>query len=156
MTKNHSIATKTIISIAAATAAQRNVQDKANAIFDLADDASASFAVKLAELGIATRADAKPFAMTWAAKKYHARIEQGQRGDKLPRDSAAEKAMQRVLAAIYGSDNPFAGGKRSNDESVALPRGLVKKLKGEIVAAGCTKAQFTALLKALREEITFS
>lgn len=140
----------------AAAAAQALVQSKANAVFDAADNASASFATKLAELGLDSRAAAKPFAIKWAAAKYHAKVESGQRGDKLPRDSAAEKAMHRVLAVCFGSDNPFARGGRSNAQDVALPRGLLGKVREQIVAAGCTKAQFNVLLKALREEITFS
>lgn len=146
----------TVISNAAALAAERAVQVKADAIFELADAASTSFAVQLAGLGLDSRALAKPFAMRWAAKKYHAKIESGQRGDKLPRDSAADKAMHRVLNVCFEVKNPFAGAGKQSNEDVALPRGLVKKIKAEIIGAGCDKKQFNALLKALREEITFA
>ena len=71
------------------------------AVFTDADNQSASFATRLMEYGIASRAMAKPFAMEWAAKKYGVSITQGLQGAKLPRDSAAEKAMNRVLSLCY-------------------------------------------------------
>ncbi len=81
----------------------------ADDVFDLADNASASFAEYMLALGLPDRTTGKPFAMRWAAKKYAAKIEQGQRGDKLPRDSAAERAMNRVLAQCFpAADQPKA------------------------------------------------
>lgn len=74
-----------------------------NAVFTDADNKSANFTERLLALGIASRAMAKPFAMKWAAAKYNVAIEQGTRGDKLPRDSAAEKAMNRVLGICFPS-----------------------------------------------------
>ena len=71
------------------------------AVFNDADNSSASFADRLLSLGIASRVDAKPLAMEWAAAKHKAKIVQGQRGAMLPRDSAAEKAMHRVLAVCF-------------------------------------------------------
>jgi len=71
------------------------------AVFTDADNQSASFATRLMELGIASRAMAKPFAMEWAAKKHKVTITQGLQGAKLPRDSAAERAMNRVLSICY-------------------------------------------------------
>jgi hypothetical protein len=72
------------------------------AVFNDADNESASFAVRLMELGIASRAEAKPFAMEWAAKKHNETIKQGQRGATFTkRDSAAERAMNRVLSVCY-------------------------------------------------------
>ena len=93
------------------------------AIFDEADKSSASFAERLMALGIGDRATAKPLAMVWASKKYKAEIVEGQRGDKLPRDSAAEKAMHRVLAACFPSiDLPKAeaAGRASVDPVMQL------------------------------------
>lgn len=82
------------------------------AVFNDADNASASFAERLLKLGIGDRATAKPFAMEWAAKKHRVTIEQGQRGAKLPRNSAAEKAMNRVLALCFpAADMPKAKAK---------------------------------------------
>jgi hypothetical protein len=70
-------------------------------VFTDADNASLNFADRLFALGIADKKTAKPFAMHWAAKKYDATIELGQRGEKLPRDSAAEKAFYRVLKLCF-------------------------------------------------------
>jgi hypothetical protein len=72
-------------------------------VFNQADKMSASFASELLRLGIGDRAMARPLAMEWASKKYDAPIEEGQRGAKLPRDSAAEKAMNRVLQVCFPS-----------------------------------------------------
>jgi hypothetical protein len=76
--------------------------DKAvHLVFTDADNMSLNFAERLFALGIADKKTAKPFAMHWAAKKYDAKIEIGQRGEKLPRDSAAEKAFYRVLKLCF-------------------------------------------------------
>lgn len=71
------------------------------AVFNDADTTSASFTERLLALGVGNRAMAKPFAMEWAAKKYRVAIAQGQRGAMLPRNSAAEKAMNRVLSVCF-------------------------------------------------------
>lgn len=89
------------------------------AVFNDADKSSASFAERLFALGIGDRATAKPLAMEWAAKKYGVTIEQGLRGDKLPRDSAAEKAMNRVLAVCFPSVDLPKGNKVNVTDPVA-------------------------------------
>jgi hypothetical protein len=73
------------------------------AVFTDADNESASFAVRLMELGIASRAEAKPFAMEWASKKNgNEPIKQGLQGPTfVKRDTAAERAMNRVLSVCY-------------------------------------------------------
>jgi hypothetical protein len=73
------------------------------AVFDLADKSSASFAEKLMALGIASRAEAKPFAMDWASKNHNDEpIKMGQRGMTfVKRDTNAERAMNRVLEVCY-------------------------------------------------------
>ena len=71
------------------------------AVFNDADTSSVSFAERLMALGVADKATAKPLAMEWAATKYKAKIEKGQRGDKLPTNSAAERAMYRVLDVCF-------------------------------------------------------
>jgi len=84
------------------------------AVFNDADTSSASFAVRLMELGIASRAEAKPLAMEWAIedgkrKAIKARLPvptvklvEGQRGVTFSvRDSGAERAMNRVLEVCY-------------------------------------------------------
>lgn len=93
------------------------------AVFNDADNESASLAQRLIELGIGDRATAKPLAMEWAAQKYRVAIEQGQRGAKLPRDSAAERAVSRVLQVCFPSaDKPKSTRNVSHktDEVAAL------------------------------------
>ena len=75
-------------------------------VFTDADNMSLNFAERLFALGIADKKTAKPYAMRWAAKKYSTvdnpvKLEIGQRGEKLPRDSAAEKAFYRVLKLCF-------------------------------------------------------
>lgn len=71
------------------------------AVFTDADNSSVSFAERLFALGVGDRATAKPLAMEWAAAKHKVKIEKGQRGDKLPTNSAAERAMYRVLDVCF-------------------------------------------------------
>ena len=98
------------------------------AVFNDADNSSASFAERLLKLGIGDRATAKPLAMEWAANKHKVAIEQGQRGAKLPRDSAAEKAMNRVLQVCFPSaDLPQRAGKAHKTDNVAK---LLKAYEG--------------------------
>ena len=115
------------------------------AVFTDADKSSASFADRLFKLGIGDRATAKPLAMEWASKKYNAPIEAGQRGDKLPRDSAAEKAMNRVLAVCFPSVDLPAGkaGLRPNADPVQ------KLLKAYAALSGGEKRAFKAALAKL-------
>ena len=87
------------------------------AVFTDADNQSASFAVRLMELGIASRAEAKPFAMEWASKKNgNEPIKQGLQGMTfVKRDTAAERAMNRVLSVCYPkADMPKPKKKSAN------------------------------------------
>jgi hypothetical protein len=94
------------------------------AVFAAADKSSASFAEQLLALGVGDRATARPLAMEWAARKYGVTIEQGQRGDKLPRDSAAEKAMLRVLDVCF----PRVDAPKSKSIDAARAADPVEKL----------------------------
>ena len=97
------------------------------AVFNDADNESASFAVRLMELGIASRAEAKPFAMEWASKKHGEAIKQGQRGATFAkRDSAAEKAMNRVLQVCYPSADKPKSGKQTANKTDAVEAVLKK------------------------------
>lgn len=90
------------------------------AVFNDADKSSASFAEQLFALGVADRATAKPLAMEWASKKYKAPITSGQRGDKLPSNSAAERAMYRVLDVCFPkADVPKASAAKADTDPVA-------------------------------------
>ena len=117
------------------------------AVFNDADNESASFAVRLMELGIASRAEAKPFAMEWAADKYKVVIKQGQRGAMLPRDSAAEKAMNRVLQVCYPkADAPKPKTPKATANKSDPVEALFKKWKA---LSSAEKRRFTTLqLKA--------
>lgn len=85
-------------------------------IFDLADNSSASFAEQLLALGIASRSDARPFAMEWASKKHREPMKNGQRGLTFTRrGTAAEQAVTRVLQVCFPSaDKPKAKRKSVN------------------------------------------
>jgi hypothetical protein len=121
------------------------------AVFNDADNQSASFAERLMALGIDSRAAAKPFAIEWAAAKYNVSVVEGQRGAKLPRDSAAEKAMNRVLAVCFPSvDLP---AKPATRQQVVVNKRKVSAIVE--VCAGLTKAEVDALLRAVRDSISF-
>lgn len=112
------------------------------AVFTDADKESATFTERLLALGIADRATAKPLAMEWAASKYNVSIEQGQRGAKLPRDSAAEKAMNRVLALCFPSvDLPQRAPAKSNKTD-----NVAKLLKAYTALTAAERRRFLAAL----------
>ena len=75
----------------------------ASPTFTLADNSSVSFADQLLSAGIASRSEALPYAMAWAVAKYPGTgLRKGQRGiTYTKRDSAAERAVNRVLAACF-------------------------------------------------------
>ena len=99
------------------------------AVFNDADKSSASFAVRLMELGIASRAEAKPFAMEWAAKKHNETIKMGQRGMTfVKRDTNAERAMNRVLEVCYPkADAPKPKTPKATANKVDEVAKLLKK-----------------------------
>ena len=95
------------------------------AIFNLADSESASFAEQLMALGIASRAEARPFAVEWASKKYHEPIKQdGQRGATFKRrGTAAEQAVTRVLQVCYPSaDKPAKPKAKTSNKTDPVKR----------------------------------
>lgn len=81
-------------------------------------------------LGLTTRAEARPYVLAWAAKKYGAKLEEGQRGMKLPRDSAAEKAMQRVLNTLFPETVPQFGREQA-DPVAKLVKAFEKLTAGQ-------------------------
>jgi len=100
-------------------------------VFDAAESASVNFAEAMMQLGIGSRAEAKPHALQWASKKYGVPIRTGQRGDGFDRArgnkkaEAAHKAVQRVLDIIYPpSDLPSKKTKAKQPDPVAQ---LLKK-----------------------------
>ena len=95
------------------------------AVFNAADE-DVSLADRLLTLGIGDRATARPLAVEWAAAKYKTKIVKGQRGDTLPRDSAAERAMNRVLSVIFPSaDMPKAKTKKPTANKVDPVKAMV-------------------------------
>lgn len=112
------------------------------AVFTDADNSSASFTERLLALGVGDRATARPLAMEWAAVKYDAKITQGQRGAMLPRNSAAEQAVKRVLAILFpNADKPKAKAKRAaNNKTDAV----AKLLKSYNALTGAEKRRFLA------------
>ena len=97
------------------------------AVFNDADNSSASLAERLLALGIASRADARPLAMEWASKKYGVAIKDGQRGMTfVKRDTDAERAMNRVLQVCFPSADLKKSGKRTANKVDAVDA-LLKK-----------------------------
>ena len=109
------------------------------AVFNDADKSSASFAVRLMELGIASRTEAKPFAMEWASKKYSVAIKEGQRGMTfVKRDTDAEKAMNRVLSVCFPSADLAKSGKATANKVDAV----AKLLKAYTALTAVEKRRF--------------
>lgn len=115
------------------------------AVFNDADTTSASFTERLLALGVGNRAMAKPFAMEWAAKKYRVAIVQGQRGAMLPRNSAAEKAMNRVLSLCF----PPADAPKAKRAKAAHTDPVAKLYEAWAKLSAAEKRRFATLqLKA--------
>lgn len=119
------------------------------AVFTDADNQSASFAERLMELGIASRAEAKPFAMEWASKKHNNEpIKQGLQGMTfVKRDTAAERAMNRVLSLCYPkADMPKPKAKAKSASKTDPVAQLFKKWQA---LSAAEKRRFTTMqLKA--------
>ncbi|NBS71828.1 hypothetical protein EBT31_23365 [bacterium] len=113
------------------------------AVFDFADNSSASCAERLLALGIASRAEAKPLAMEWASKheKYKAKITKGQRGLMLPRNSAAERAMYRVLDVCF----PAADKPKTKKASANKQDAVEKLFKAWSALSGAEKRRFARM-----------
>ncbi len=112
-----------------------------NAVFELVDNQSTSFTEKLILLGVCSRAIARPLAVQWAATKYGVKVIKGQRGDTLPRFSAAEQAVKRVLDTCFpNAEAPTA--KKSANKTDAVTS-LLKKYAG---LTGAEKRRFMASL----------
>ena len=116
------------------------------AILEAADTQSASFAERLIAQGIASKADARPFAMEWAAKKYRETLKQGQRGATFARrGTAAEQAVTRVLQVCFPSADKPAKAPKASGKTDAVSK-LFKQWQA--LSAG-EKRRFTTLqLKA--------
>ena len=113
------------------------------AVFNDADNVSASLAERLMELGIASRAEAKPFAMEWSIEDCKrkaikagkpvptVKLVNGQRGLTYSvRDSAAERACNRVLEVCYPkADAPKPKTPKATANKTDPVEALLKKFK---------------------------
>jgi hypothetical protein len=92
------------------------------------------------ELGIASRTEAKPFAMKWASEKHsNEPIKQGQRGMTfVKRDTDAEKAMNRVLSVCFPSADLAKSGKATANKVDAV----AKLLKAYTALTAVEKRRF--------------
>jgi hypothetical protein len=112
------------------------------AVFNDADNSSASFTERLFALGIASVTDAKPLAMEWASAKYKAELKQGQRGTTFAkRNTAAEQAMYRVLGVCFPkADKPKAKKASANKQDA-----VEKLFKSWSALSGAEKRRFATL-----------
>jgi len=108
-------------------------------VFADAENDSLSYMDRLLTLGIATKAEAKPHAMSYASIRYGAKITEGRQGNVLPRNSDAERAMYRVLALCF----PSADKPVSSQQAVAKKTDEVAKLiKAYAKLTGAEKRRF--------------
>lgn len=116
---------------------------KVKPTFDLADDSSASFADKLLSAGIASRAEAQPYAMAWAVARYPGTsIKKGQRGPTFTqRNSAAEQAMYRVLQVCF----PAADKPKTKKASANKQDAVEKLFKAWSALSGAEKRRFARM-----------
>jgi len=82
-----------------------------------------------------------------AAKKYGAEFKDGQWTEPT---CAAKRYANRLIAAIMGDS-----AERKPSSAVAAPAKLTKSIVTQIIDAGLTHAEFTALLAAVRDGISF-
>lgn len=66
-----------------------------------------------------------------------------------PKYETARKALQRLLGDICPSTSS------PKKETVTAPKALLKQITAEIIDAGVSKAEFDALLTALRASVSF-
>lgn len=128
-----------------------------SAIFNAADDSSTSFLERLMAQGLGDRATARPYALRWASQKYGEKIVEGQRGEMLPKDSAADLAVKRVLTACYGpAKAPASSGKgeptkvRISAAERAAFKALLEAEAAMLAACGGDEKRMRAVVKALR------
>ena len=121
------------------------VTDTMAKVFDAADTQPTDWAVTLAAEGLTTRAMARPFVVLWAGNKYNVPVVEGQRGLTVAKDSAAEQAVKRVLAAVFSADDTPKAPKSSGNTEIA--RGLKTAMKP--VLERFSKAEILAYLRTL-------
>ena len=110
------------------------------AVFNEADDVSPSLAAVLMSHGIDSRKAAYPFAVQWAAEKHNTPVIKGQRGVTLPQNSAAIKAVSRVLNTIY----PSVDAAKPKAKTVNKVDPVAKLIKGFGELTAAQKRRFLA------------
>jgi hypothetical protein len=100
-------------------------RNQAYLIFNAVEGASCDFAEKLLEMGI-DRVVGRALCMEWAAEKYKVRLVMGERGLKLPRNSAAEQAFYRVCSFVWPAVS--ATPKKAKRSKVDPVEALIKKI----------------------------
>ena len=116
------------------------------AVFNDADNSAAEFLSRLMEQGIATRAEAEPFALLWASQKYGCPLNaEGQRGVGFTYGHAkyevAKKAKNRVLNRIFNDEVSESSAPKKVKFDAAK---AAKQIKAKY-----TKAQLAAILALL-------
>lgn len=115
------------------------------AVFNDADNSAAEFLARLMEQGIATRAEAEPFALLWASDKYECPLAENQRGVGFDTEhrkyEVAKKAKNRVLNRIFNDEV-------SEPATPKKPKFDAEKVAKQIKAK-YTKAQLAAILALL-------
>ena len=115
------------------------------AVFNDADNSAAEFLARLMEQGIATRAEAEPFALLWASDKYGCPLSENQRGVGFNTEhgkyETAKKAKNRVLNRIFNDEvSETATPKKAKFDA---------KKAAEQLKTKYTKAQLAAILALL-------
>lgn len=120
------------------------------AIFNEANDSATSFLERLMAQGLGDRATARPYALRWASQKYGVKIEQGQRGEKLPKDSAADLAVKRVLEACYGPATTPASSGKGEPTLIKVKAAERAAFKALLESCGGDEKRLAVVVKALR------
>lgn len=118
-------------------------------IFNDADNSATGFLERLMAQGLGDRATARPYVLRWASAKYGVKIVEGQRGEKLPKDSAADLAVKRVLEACYGPATASASSGKGEPTLVKIKAVERAAFKALIAACGDEK-RAAVVFKALR------
>ena len=116
-----------------------------SAVFNDADNSAAEFLARLMEQGIATRAEAEPFALLWASDKYGCPLSENQRGVGFNTTHAkyetSKSAKNRVLNRIFNDElRESSAAKKAKFDAAKAAKQLKTKY---------TKAQLQAILALL-------
>ena len=101
------------------------------AIFNDADNSTASFATRLFNAGVFDKATARTLAVEWAAAKYGQKVIKGQRGDTLTQDSAGLQAVTRVMRACFESAPSNKSSNNKTDKVKSLVTSFSKLTPAE-------------------------